>query len=67
MQWGLYSDGDKHFMDEAENCDRIALLYHSKIIYLGTSDDLKEKAKSEALPNPTLDDAFIKLIEENYA
>ncbi len=53
-----------HFMDEAENCDRIALLYQGKIIHLGGSDDLKQIARSEANQNPTLEDAFVKLIEE---
>lgn len=53
-----------HFMDEAEYCDRIALVYRSKIIEIGTSDTLKELAKSPENPNPSLEDAFIKLIEE---
>lgn len=53
-----------HFMDEAEYCDRIALIYRSKIINTGTPDELKKIAVSENNPNPTLEDAFIKLIEE---
>lgn len=53
-----------HFMDEAEYCDRIALIYRGKEINLGTPDELKEIAKSGENPNPSLDDAFIKLIEE---
>ena len=53
-----------HFMDEAEYCDRIALIYRGKEINLGTPDELKEIAKSGENPNPSLDDAFIKLIEK---
>ncbi|MBN1914667.1 MAG: ABC transporter ATP-binding protein [Parachlamydiales bacterium] len=53
-----------HFMDEAEYCDRIVLVYRSKIIMTGTPDELKNDAKSESNTNPTLEDAFIKLIEE---
>lgn len=53
-----------HFMDEAEYCDRIALIYRGKIIHLDTPTALKQSAKSEANPNPTLEDAFIKLIED---
>ncbi|MDE3045495.1 MAG: ABC transporter ATP-binding protein [Verrucomicrobiota bacterium] len=53
-----------HFMDEAENCDRIALIYRGLIIHLDTPDRLKELAKSEKNPDPTLEDAFIQLIEE---
>lgn len=55
-----------HFMDEAENCDRIALLYQGKIIHMGDSDSLKAMAKTVQNPNPTLDDAFVKLIEESH-
>jgi len=54
-----------HFMDEAEYCDRIALIYRSQMIEMGTPDELKEKAKSLKYPNPTLEDAFIELIERN--
>ena len=50
-----------HFMDEAENCDEIALVYRGKIRALGSPDDLKEICKDEA--NPTLEQAFIKIIE----
>jgi ABC-2 type transport system ATP-binding protein len=52
-----------HFMDEAEYCDRIALIYQGKIIAMSTSQGLKEKVKSPQLPNPTLEDAFIHMIE----
>lgn len=53
-----------HFMDEAEYCDRIALVYKSRIIHVGTPDALKELAISKSNPTPTLEDAFIKLIEQ---
>jgi ABC-2 type transport system ATP-binding protein len=52
-----------HFMDEAEYCDRIGLVYRSKLIDIGTPDALKEKAKTDRLPSPTLEDAFISLIQ----
>lgn len=53
-----------HFMDEAEYCDRIALIYRGKVIHLGMPDELKDFAKTKENPTPTLEDAFIKLIEE---
>lgn len=53
-----------HFLDEAEYCDRIALVYKGKIINLGTPDSLKNLAKSESNPSPTLEDSFIELIEK---
>ncbi len=52
-----------HFMDEAEYCDRVALIYRGKSIAIGTPDALQASVKSAALPNPTLEDAFIALIE----
>jgi ABC-2 type transport system ATP-binding protein len=53
-----------HFMDEAEYCDRIALVYHGKVINIDTPDALKETAITKENPKPTLEDAFIHLIEE---
>lgn len=52
-----------HFMDEAEYCDRIGLIYQSKLITIGTPDTLKEQAKTRENPTPTLEDAFIYHIE----
>ncbi|MDR2346798.1 MAG: ATP-binding cassette domain-containing protein [Planctomycetaceae bacterium] len=54
-----------HFMDEAEYCDRIALMYNGETITTGTPDDLKLSVKnSTSIINPTLEDAFIILIEK---
>lgn len=52
-----------HFLDEAEFCDRIALVYQSNLIEIGTPDALKEEAKTPDNLSPTLEDAFIFLIE----
>lgn len=52
-----------HFMDEAEFCDRIGLIYQSNMIEMGTPTELKAKAKTATNPTPTLEDAFIHLIE----
>ena len=53
-----------HFMDEAEYCDRIALIYRAREIATGTPDDLKQQAIDAAgLVDPTMEDAFIALIE----
>ncbi|POZ62419.1 ATP-binding cassette domain-containing protein [Chromobacterium alticapitis] len=53
-----------HFMDEAEYCDRIALVYRGKLLALDTPDALKSSVASEARPHPTMEDAFIQLVEE---
>ena len=50
-----------HFMDEAEYCDRIALVYRGKIIKTDTPNGLKSQIKKQ---NPTLEDAFVQMIEE---
>jgi ABC-2 type transport system ATP-binding protein len=52
-----------HFMDEAEYCDRVALIYRGKTVAIDAPDALQASVKSAALPNPTLEDAFIALIE----
>lgn len=51
-----------HFMEEAENCDRIALVYKSQIITMGTPTELKKKAETIENLHPTLEDAFINHI-----
>jgi ABC-2 type transport system ATP-binding protein len=52
-----------HFMDEAEYCDRVALIYRGKCIAIDTPDALQQSVKSGVLPNPTLEDAFIGLVK----
>ncbi len=52
-----------HFMDEAEYCDRVAMLYRSKLIALDTPDALKRSAIDARRPDPSMEDAFIHLIE----
>lgn len=56
-----------HFMDEAENCDRIGLIYQGRFIIIGTPDSLKESGASPQSPSPTLEDAFIALIKRQDA
>ncbi len=51
-----------HFMDEAEYCDRISLIYRGRSIALGSPDDLKAHAATTEHPEPTMEDAFIALI-----
>ena len=53
-----------HFMDEAEYCDRIGLVYRGKLIAHGTPDDLKAQAADDAQPDPTMEQAFITLIHD---
>ncbi|MGR8931434.1 MAG: ATP-binding cassette domain-containing protein [Gammaproteobacteria bacterium] len=52
-----------HFMDEAEYCDRVALMHQSKVIALDTPDALKQRAASDDRQEPTMEEAFIHLIK----
>ncbi len=54
-----------HFMDEAEYCDRIALVYRGRAIATGTPDELKEQVRSADCPDPSMEDAFIRLVQES--
>ncbi len=54
-----------HFMDEAEYCDDIALIYRGQMISSGAPDKLKADARSDELSDPTLEDAFISLIRQH--
>jgi ABC-2 type transport system ATP-binding protein len=53
-----------HFMDEAEYCDRIGLIYRGRMISCGPPDDLKARAATGEAPAPSLEEAFIALIRE---
>jgi len=53
-----------HFMDEAEYCDRIGLVYRGKLIAHGTPDDLKAQAADDDNQDLTMEQAFITLIND---
>jgi ABC-2 type transport system ATP-binding protein len=52
-----------HFMDEAEYCDRVAMLSRARLIALDTPDALKRIAANADRPDPSMEDAFIHLVE----
>jgi ABC-2 type transport system ATP-binding protein len=52
-----------HFMDEAEYCDRVALMYRARVIALDSPDALKQRAATDANPDPTMEDTFVALVE----
>jgi ABC-2 type transport system ATP-binding protein len=52
-----------HYMDEAEYCHRLALMYRGKVIALGSPADLKASLKSPEHPDPTMEDVFVAMIE----
>ena len=52
-----------HFMEEAEYCDRIGIIYRGQLVALGTPENLRDAHSSSEMPNPSLEDAFVDLIE----
>ncbi|WFU49882.1 ATP-binding cassette domain-containing protein [Sinorhizobium terangae] len=56
-----------HFMDEAEYCDRISLIYRGRSIALGSPDEMKARVANKDLPDPTMEDAFISLVQGSEA
>jgi ABC-2 type transport system ATP-binding protein len=54
-----------HFMEEAEYCDRLALMSLGEVLAQGTPSEVKGRARSADRPKPSMQDAFISLIEEH--
>jgi ABC-2 type transport system ATP-binding protein len=52
-----------HYMDEAEYCGRLGLIYRGELIALDTPHGLKTKALKADGSLPTLEDVFVSLIE----
>ncbi len=52
-----------HFMDEAEYCDRLGIISDGRLIATGTPAGLRARVQSPSLPEPTLEDAFIALVQ----
>ena len=52
-----------HFMEEAEYCDRLAIMADGEILALGTPEEIKQRQRTAEHPEPTMEDAFIGLIE----
>lgn len=52
-----------HFMQEADYCDRLVIMAEGEVLAAGTPAELKARFRSAVLPAPTMEDAFIALIE----
>jgi ABC-2 type transport system ATP-binding protein len=53
-----------HFMEEAEYCDRIAILDAGRILAQGTPAAIRGHASRGPRSQPTMEDAFIAIVEE---
>lgn len=54
-----------HFMEEAEYCDRIAIMDAGRLLAQGTPAEIRSLARAEAGGVPTMEDAFIAVVEES--
>ncbi len=52
-----------HFMEEAEYCDRLVIMADGRVLTEGTPESIKKVAWSTARTDPTLEDAFIAIVE----
>jgi ABC-2 type transport system ATP-binding protein len=52
-----------HFMDEANYCNRLVIMAEGEVLAKGTPADMKACFRSHEHPDPTMEDAFIGLIE----
>ncbi len=51
-----------HYIEEAENCDKIAIIDNGKIIAIDSPSALKKMVESKHGEIPTLSDVFISLV-----
>lgn len=56
-----------HFMEEVEYCDRLVIMAAGELLRLGSPEDIKRAAATPDHPEPTMEEAFISLIETHAA
>ena len=54
-----------HYMDEAEYCDRLVLMSLGEILAQGTPAEIRAMTVTKEITHPTMEDAFIHLIESH--
>jgi ABC-2 type transport system ATP-binding protein len=52
-----------HFMEEAEYCDRLAIMSAGRMLALGRPAEVRARTGDARGPAPTLEEAFIRLVE----
>jgi pyoluteorin transport system ATP-binding protein len=53
-----------HFMEEAEYCDRVVILDAGRVLSQGTPAEVRRHARPALGRTPTMEDAFIAIVEE---
>jgi ABC-2 type transport system ATP-binding protein len=54
-----------HFMEEAEYCDRVAVMDAGRVLAQGTPAEIRKRAKPRTGRQATMEDAFIAIVEES--
>jgi ABC-2 type transport system ATP-binding protein len=54
-----------HFMQEAEYCDHIAIMDAGHVLAQGSPAEVRELARTDAQPEPSMEDAFIAVVEQS--
>ena len=52
-----------HFMEEADYCDRLAIMAEGRVLMEGTPRRIRQEARTPDHPDPTMEEAFIHLIQ----
>ncbi len=53
-----------HFMEEAEYCDRVVIMDAGRVLARGTPAGIRSRARAEPGHEPSMEDAFIAIVEE---
>jgi ABC-2 type transport system ATP-binding protein len=53
-----------HFMEEAEYCDRVAILDAGRILAQGAPAEIRDRGRNDRQPEPSMEDAFIAIVEQ---
>ena len=56
-----------HFMEEAEYCDRLVIMAEGRVLAEGTPEAMKARSTRAGQGEPTMEEAFISLLETNGA
>ena len=56
-----------HFMQEAEYCDRVAIMDAGKVLAQGSPGDIRQRAGTQEMPEPSMEDAFIAIVQDARA
>jgi len=52
-----------HFMEEAEYCDRVAIMDRGRVLAQGTPAEIRSRGRPEPGTMPNMEDAFIQIVE----